>query len=59
MSEYCKLCGEHYSNAKSLLGNRCPKNPMPNGKHVLFEGDQDGPFFASTAARNTRLSGHS
>ena len=44
MSEYCKLCGEKYSNARSLLSNRCPKNPIPNGKHVLFEGDQEGPF---------------
>lgn len=44
MSEYCKLCGQKFSDARNLLNNRCTKNSIPNGKHVLFEGDKDGPF---------------
>ncbi len=44
MSEYCKLCGQRFSDARNLLSNRCTSNPAPNGRHVLFEGDKDGPF---------------
>ena len=36
-SVYCKLCGQKYPDAKTLLRNRCPHND--GGKHVLFEGE--------------------
>lgn len=35
---YCKLCGQKYPDAKTLLRNRCPHNEDGKGKHVLFEG---------------------
>ena len=46
MSEYCKYCGEKYSDAKSLLSNSCSHHPSGprKGNHALFEGDKDGPF---------------
>ena len=46
MSEYCKYCGEKYSDAKSLLSNSCSHHPsgFRKGRHALFEGDKDGPF---------------
>lgn len=34
---YCKLCGQKYYDARTLLRNTCPRNH--GGKHVLFEGD--------------------
>lgn len=36
-SAMCKLCGQKYPDAKTLLRNRCPHND--GGKHVLFEGE--------------------
>ena len=36
---YCKLCGQKYPDAKTLLRNRCPHNDGGKGKHVLFEGE--------------------
>ena len=36
---YCKLCGQKYADAKTLLRNRCPHNDGGKGKHVLFEGE--------------------
>ncbi len=38
-SVYCKLCGQKYPDAKTLLRNRCPHNDGGKGKHVLFEGE--------------------
>jgi predicted nucleic acid-binding Zn-ribbon protein len=44
MSEYCKYCGEKYSDAKSLLLNSCSHHPsgFRKGRHALFEGDKNG-----------------
>ena len=39
-SVYCKLCGQKYADAKTLLRNRCPHNDGGKGKHVLFEGKE-------------------
>ena len=33
MSEYCKLCGQRFSDARNLLSNRCTKNPERGGNH--------------------------
>lgn len=38
-SVYCKLCGQKYPDAKTLLRNRCPHNDGGKGKHILFEGE--------------------
>ena len=45
MSEYCKYCGQEYRDASTLLRNSCSYHPSGHGKHALFEGDVDGPFF--------------
>ena len=45
MSELCKYCGQKYNDARSLLANSCLRHPDGRGKHALFEGDKEGPFF--------------
>lgn len=37
---YCKRCGQKYTDAKTLLRNRCPHGSGGQGKHVLFEGEE-------------------
>ena len=45
MSELCKYCGQRYNDARSLLLNSCAHHPDGRGKHALFEGDKEGPFY--------------
>ncbi len=37
---YCKLCGQKYPDAKTLLRNRCPRNDGGKGKHEVFLGGE-------------------
>jgi len=45
MSEFCKYCGLEFRDARMLLNNSCSMHPDGRGKHALFEGDKDGPFY--------------
>lgn len=38
----CRLCGQKYPDAKTLLLNTCPRNH--GGRHVLFEGEEADKF---------------
>ena len=57
MSEYCKYCGQKYTDARTLLSCSCSKHPDGRGKHALFEGDKEGPFDIAAVSEKYRYNG--